>query len=175
MTCDKIEERPAKRLALKEAVDRWIRLNCGLSPEADAKPCGTRPVILASAGGASRAAFFTASVVGGILDDGRVNLRRRLFAISGVSGGSLGAAIIRAALDDAGADGKPPCKRFGPSWFRYYDSNADLTSWRACLQALTAGDFLSRPRSSASPFATCSASLYFSRDAGPRRAAGDCL
>ncbi|WP_050783434.1 hypothetical protein [Methylobacterium nodulans] len=102
-------------------------------------------MILASAGGASRAAFFTVSVVGDILDDGQVDLRRRLFAISGVSGGSVGAAVIRAALDDAGLDGRAPCQRVGRSWFRFHDDLTPPYSWRVCLQALTAGDFLSRP------------------------------
>jgi hypothetical protein len=83
--------------------------------------------------------------VGDILDDGQVDLRRRLFAISGVSGGSVGAAMIRAALDDADPNGNAPCKQVGRSWFRYPDGLTPPYSWRACLQAMTAGDFLSRP------------------------------
>ncbi|WP_018261211.1 hypothetical protein [Methylobacterium sp. WSM2598] len=130
------------RPGLREAMERWLRLNC--RPD-DPQPCRARPVILASAGGASRAAFFTATVVGDILADERVDLRRRLFAISGVSGGSVGAAFIRAALDDARPDGGAPCGRVGRAWFRHDARPTGPYTWKECLQALTAGDFLSRP------------------------------
>ncbi|MGY2051823.1 hypothetical protein [Methylobacterium sp. JK268] len=135
----------AARLDLAEAIDRWVRLNCDLPPGAEATPCGARPVILASAGGASRAAYFTASIVGDILTLKEVDLGRRLFAISGVSGGSVGAAVIRAALDDAGPDGTPPCRADATSWLGQALAPTEGWTWRSCLQALTAGDFLSRP------------------------------
>ena len=54
-------------------------------------------IIVATAGGGSRAGYWTASVLG-YLQDERPIFKDHLFAISGVSGGSLGAAVFRAAL-----------------------------------------------------------------------------
>ncbi|XYD11820.1 hypothetical protein R1A27_32085 (plasmid) [Methylobacterium sp. NMS12] len=132
---------------LLEAVASWRAANC---PEEahDGKSCQARPVIVASAGGASRAAFFTATVVGEILDRPEVPLRNRLFAISGVSGGSVGAVMIRAALEDAGPGGQPPCAKLDDRWFGPYQKYGKAPdqkpiTWRNCLQTLLAGDFLS--------------------------------
>jgi hypothetical protein len=83
---------------------------------------------------------------------------KQLFAISGVSGGSLGAALAYAALADSQwikrrSDGfaRPPCKETKDTdWFApYVKSNEPPESWQAhenwrgCLQLLVAGDFLS--------------------------------
>lgn len=55
---------PAERIALPQALDTWMAQNgCGDDPG----QC-PRPIIVAAAGGASRAAFFTASVIGHFLD-----------------------------------------------------------------------------------------------------------
>ena len=55
------------------------------------------PVIVATAGGGIRAAYWT-SVILGSLHDEVPNFDKRLFAISGVSGGSVGAANYLATL-----------------------------------------------------------------------------
>jgi hypothetical protein len=84
---------------------------------------------------------------------------KQLFAISAVSGGSLGAVLTYAALADAQRDnvemgiGRPPCTKKGlrdEAWFgasaiwQQQVQWADPTlSWRDCLQLLSAGDFLS--------------------------------
>src|SRR5262249_62137257 len=113
------------------------------------------------AGGPSRAAFLTATTVGALTDAGRQNgefgdVRKRIFAMSTVSGSSVGAIVIRAALTDALESGRPsdpPCVK-GTSqraWFRSinpkddaFAAAADITkSWRDCLQLLLSGDFLS--------------------------------
>lgn len=61
-------------------------------------PVGKLPiVIVATAGGGVRAAYWTASVLGD-LQDRDPSFRNQLFAISGVSGGSLGAAVFSAML-----------------------------------------------------------------------------
>src|SRR5262249_10480087 len=119
-----------------------------------------RPILIAGAGGASRAGFFTATVVGALIDLGLDqrkgapygNIRNRIFAVSTVSGSSVGAAVMRAAFLDAaaGADpNSPPCKTAGSgSWFggalaspeRTYDPKKN---WRDCFQAILVGDFLS--------------------------------
>ena len=67
-------------------------------------PC-PRPIIIAAAGGASRAGFMMASIIGYFLDMPEPerygikglstrDVRNRIFAISGVSGGSMGAVML---------------------------------------------------------------------------------
>jgi hypothetical protein len=144
-----------RQVGLKDALAEWKRLSCEREP---GPRCGKHPVVLALAGGASRAAFFSATVVGSLIDmtRGSSGLQRdfaqQVFAISGVSGGSVGAAMIRAALEDAEPGGAPPCESadglwFGavsdPGWNRFYGQTEAPGTWKGCLQALTAGDFLS--------------------------------
>jgi hypothetical protein len=155
---------PATQMPLTEAVTKWRAANdCPAStdPEIDkANKLRCPPaLIIAADGGASRSAYFTATVVGELLDrlqktpagngeptdcptpadcakrahdaklDARENPARRIFAMSGVSGGSLGIATIKAALLDS--DGSPPC----------HDDKS--SSWKTCLQNLVEGDYLS--------------------------------
>ncbi|UDQ87305.1 hypothetical protein LJE71_13380, partial [Xanthobacter autotrophicus] len=117
------DEPAYRRTSLVQAVHLWMQAN-GCAGQPSSCP---RPIIVAAAGGASRAGFFTASVIGHFLDydqqkpafsftradgskvsrvardDGRFtpaiqsaldgkDIATRLFAISGVSGGSYGAA-----------------------------------------------------------------------------------
>ncbi|WP_139809888.1 hypothetical protein [Sphingomonas azotifigens] len=69
----------------------------------------TQPIILVSAaGGASRAALWTTAVLNGLVGDGAssdADIARRIFAITAVSGGSLGAVEYVASLK--AADGTP--------------------------------------------------------------------
>ena len=137
-------------------------------------------VIVAAEGGASRAAFAAATAIGDLLDRARglpdANGRalapaRRIFAISGVSGGSFGAATIRTALADslARGQGPPPCQRPTNGWFGA-DPSAVRSSWRACLQALVAGDYLTPAfvglgwRDNFSPPGFAGGSLFFADD-----------
>jgi WD40 repeat protein len=85
------------------------------------------------------------------------NFANRLFAISAVSGGALGAAVVYAALADSqravrrGIEPiKPPCTEASVHDADWYAGAGDGVerrephkSWRDCLQVLTAGDFLS--------------------------------
>ena len=105
-----------------------------------------RPVIIAAAGGASRAGFFVASVVGELLDKAprhgldAATMRNRLFAISSVSGGSLGAVMTVSALARGGAAAREPCpagRHRVPLWY-----GEEVRNWRGCLEALMSGDFL---------------------------------
>ncbi len=135
------------QMGLPEAVAAWRTANhCDAG---DGRACPPA-LIVAADGGASRAAYFSAAVVGALLDrlanpgqDDLVpskcadpdNPARCFFAFSGVSGGSFGLASVKAALLDAtlhAGDG-PPCahasKTEGP--------------WRGCLERLVAGDYLS--------------------------------
>ena len=134
----------ARQIEVHEAVLRWRKAN-GCSGE----DCPAA-LIVAAEGGASRAAFMEATLVGEIIDRTRGAPDRapgrKIFAISGVSGGAFGGATIRAALADAReAGGAPPCRVAPRTWFGAGKSRAAglQTSWRSCLQALVAGDFLS--------------------------------
>ena len=136
-----------RQIDIGEAVDKWKAANC------DMRGCPPA-VIVAAEGGASRAAFAAATAVGELLDRadelpdagiGRaIAPARRIFAISGVSGGSFGAATIRTALADSLERGQsaPPCLRAPHGWFGAGAGDV-TTSWRACLQALVSGDYLS--------------------------------
>ena len=135
-----------RQMSLPFAVKEWRAANhCPVSDSAtDGASLKTCPpaLIVAADGGASRAAYFAATVLGEIL--GRLskpdtehpdrtkcvdasNPARCVFAMSGVSGGSLGLAAAKAALLDAGQG--PPCEGGG--------------EWKDCLQRLVSGDYLS--------------------------------
>lgn len=128
-------------LPLDKAVAIWMAANHCTADNAQACP---RPVIVAASGGASRAGFFTASMLGDLLDDAgdhgldHTGLRNRLFAISSVSGSSVGAVMTVAALAAGGGDTHPPCRKQKFSdWY-----GDEITNWRGCLESLMSGDFL---------------------------------
>ncbi|MEJ0076216.1 MAG: hypothetical protein WDO17_12340 [Alphaproteobacteria bacterium] len=146
------------QITFAQALERWRAANpC----DGNATPC-PQPLIIAAAGGASRAAFQTVSVLGAMLDLGLAekatygNVRNRIFAISSVSGSSVGATVMRAALTDAleaGNPDMPPCKQSSNAAWWGATKGADASgvtrkfdptkSWLDCLQQLTAGDYLS--------------------------------
>ncbi|MPZ56438.1 MAG: hypothetical protein GEU91_08045 [Rhizobiales bacterium] len=154
-----------RQIGLSEAVSRW-RIANDCSTESG-RTC-PRPILIAGSGGASRAAFLTATVVGALIDVGTDtvgraqydNVRNRIFAMSTVSGSSLGAVVMRAAMSDAVERGRPdapPCQARAEqlAWFRGIRGSAETRagllreyanptySWRDCFQLLLAGDFLS--------------------------------
>lgn len=90
---------PASRPTVDEALAAWKTHNCVN------EQCRSM-VIIAAAGGGARAAYWTGTVLGR-LHDAIPGFDNAVFAISGVSGGSVGAAVYRAlitkpeALDEA--------------------------------------------------------------------------
>ncbi len=83
---------PARQIYIGDAIDGWMTAN-GCAGEPDRCP----PVVLIAAeGGGNRAAFYTATMLGALLDgtrddpDGHHDFGRSIFAMSGVSGGALG-------------------------------------------------------------------------------------
>ena len=81
-------------ITLKDSLDKWYA-----QAEAAAGNERLPLIVVATAGGASRAGLWTGKVLGEL--EARVpNFHRSVFAVSGVSGGSLGAAAWRAMLDD---------------------------------------------------------------------------
>ena len=136
-----------RQIPIAEAVERWKAAN---ECNADDKPC-PKPILVVGSGGASRAAFMTASVVGAMIDAGIENpaaygdVRRRIFAISGVSGSSVAAAVIRAALADAADERTPPCRKNArdTAWFGTLPGVKEAGPWRDCFQKILSADFLS--------------------------------
>jgi len=129
------------RIPLNAAVTMWMQENkCG-----DAPATCPRPIVIAAAGGASRAGFFMASIIGYFMQEAPDNgldpnaVRNRLFAISGVSGGSMGAVMVTAALNAKTDSNDHPCAQspFVLWW------GEKINNWRDCFEALTSGDFLS--------------------------------
>jgi len=96
-------EAAAQRITASEALDAWAKKHC--PPEGRGKECGPL-VVVATAGGGIRAAYWTGTVLG-YLEDNLAFFHDRLFAISGVSGGSVGASVYRAIV--TGTDAKD-CK-----------------------------------------------------------------
>ncbi|MCL4799173.1 MAG: hypothetical protein KJ025_06270 [Burkholderiales bacterium] len=80
------------RLTVGAALEEWRKAN---ATSADAP---APFVIVATAGGGIRAAYWTGTVLGALHDAAGPALPQRLFAVSGVSGGSVGATIYRALL-----------------------------------------------------------------------------
>jgi hypothetical protein len=86
---------PDQRPELETALSQWHAKHCM------GEPC--RPFILvATAGGGIRAAYWTGTLLGTLQDATEGRFDDLLFAISGVSGGSVGATVYRAV--SAGQD-----------------------------------------------------------------------
>jgi hypothetical protein len=122
------------RPTVTEAFDRW---SARLARDYPAE--GTHPVfVVATEGGGIRAAYWTASVLTA-LDDGIPGFRDHLFAVSGVSGGSVGAAayasLVTRQADSAGA---PPRLRPVAQRMLAHDTLAPT------LAAMTQQDFVQR-------------------------------
>ena len=129
-----IEGAPPNPISLDQALAPWMDAN-KCSPD-EPKDC-PRPVIVAASGGASRAGFFTASVLGQLLDKASTNgldataVRKRLFAISSVSGSSVGVVMTVAALAAGGEDTRVPCRqhKFSDGMATWSRTGAD--AWKA--------------------------------------------
>jgi hypothetical protein len=83
---------PAQRPTLADAAQKWASVHG--AGNGTVEPL----VIVATAGGGIRAAYWTGTVLGE-LDSRAPDFRERLFAISGVSGGSVGATVYRGLID----------------------------------------------------------------------------
>ena len=148
-----------RQLDFYQAVRLWQKANNNCTDDCP------QPIIVAAAGGASRAAYFVASTLGFFMDstcdpagqpvkDGKLILlpcntvgtpafANHLFAISGTSGGALGPAVFSAMLrayQEAGSPAGPPCRKESSAfWFHSGQANG----WRDCMQEILSEDFLS--------------------------------
>lgn len=111
---------PADRPTVTRALDDWSSAN-----GATAGGAATPFVVVATAGGGIRAAYWTATVLGD-LHWNAAGFAGRTFALSGVSGGSVGATVYRALLE---ADPEKLIAHCGPAY-------------RACGQRILGQDFL---------------------------------
>jgi hypothetical protein len=101
---------PAARETLPDAALRW-HAQAAKAARSDAPPL----VIVATAGGGLRAAYWTATVLGRLQDEAP-DFRSYLFGISGVSGGSLGAAVFVTLLADGAPAPTPACGSGGKAF-----------------------------------------------------------
>jgi hypothetical protein len=137
---------PAPRQAsIVDELKRWLDLLDQKEPLEKKHPL----VIVATEGGGIRAAYWTGSVLGKI-QDRDPSFARHVFAISSVSGGSLGAGVFASLVDDAskGRAGSGDCKsrvKNNPGEWTCRAQNIlgdNLLS--ADLAALLSGDFIQR-------------------------------
>jgi hypothetical protein len=87
-----------KRPSLKQAYLDWWKDNAEITAAVQDTIKAPPLVMVATAGGASRAAFWTSQVLGEIAAR-EPHFAERLFMISGVSGGSLGALTFRSLVE----------------------------------------------------------------------------
>ena len=129
---------PALTESLPEIKDYFADWAAGLAPNSR----GGVPILIVTAeGGGIRAAYWTALVLGELEDQASaagLDFGRRVFAISGVSGGSLGAAVFAALVANqrVGSGPKPPDRC--PA-----DPGVDITTTRGRAERVLHYDFLS--------------------------------
>jgi hypothetical protein len=153
----------SRQPSLEEALGIWRKTNgCKEKPDASGPPCPVRPIIVAAEGGASRAAFFTASLLAHLEDLSDPTMpgnppdvhlfSRQLFAISTVSGSSLGAAVFAALLEDGWPRPRAEAAE-NALWFRSGKAHGvsgvtpealpPTSTRKDVVQQILAGDFLS--------------------------------
>ena len=124
---------PADRDRVAADFGRWMTsLRAETRPPAD---CRVPVVLVAAAGGGLRAAYWTGAALARIQDQTQGALGTHLYAISGVSGGSLGGALFAALLRDAKDSGFRP-----PEGGRTPEGNP---RYHQSVRAFMAHDFLS--------------------------------
>jgi hypothetical protein len=127
------ETLPPDIQSLERYIEKWLE---GLQDEYTDQPV---PVVLVAAeGGGIRAAYWTASVLGQLHDRATVDFARYTLAISGVSGGSLGAAAYAALVANRHAEYEPKPLEDCPS-----NESADATNVRWRAERMLDHDFLS--------------------------------
>lgn len=91
----------AERPFVRDVFNAWYEENRQLTKPIEAQGASAVAppmIVVATAGGASRAAYFTTQVLGEIASR-EENFAERLFLLSGVSGGSLGATVFRSLVE----------------------------------------------------------------------------
>ncbi len=102
-------------------------------------------IMVATAGGGSRAAYWTGTVLGA-LQDIDLDFHRKVFGISGVSGGAVGATVYSALLAHHQKLAEQGQKNQQPQKIELRCVSGDgrtVTGFFGCAQAVTGRDFLS--------------------------------
>ena len=123
---------PALRRDIDSHFHAWLAAR---EARGELKPGQPFPVFLVAAeGGGIRAAYWAGIVLARLQDDSGARFGRHLFAMSGVSGGSLGSAAFAALVADAGSGAlaRSPCARGNPT-----------RAYQQCMREALRRDYLS--------------------------------
>lgn len=116
-----------EQINLNSALKIWKHAN-GCATSINGENCPPM-LLIAAQGGASRSAFYTGSVLGNLVDRNGIASVKRIFAMSGVSGGSVGLAFFSAAFRDSrGSSGFSPCLSPYTLEIKYGSAAADTQS-----------------------------------------------
>ena len=124
-----------RRRTVSQHLDEWLRAR-PVAHAGDSLPV----VLVAAAGGGLRAAYWAASTLAAIQDEAP-SFSEHVFAVSGVSGGSLGVTLFTALSRDAAAAPSPlPCVR-DPGTEK--SAGQTFGVYSACVRYFLRDDFLS--------------------------------
>ncbi|NHZ95905.1 hypothetical protein [Massilia sp. CCM 8734] len=123
---------PVIRRPIDDHLEAWLQTRVDSGALAPGRPFPL--FVVAAEGGGIRAAYWAGMVLAKLQDDSEARFGRHLFALSGVSGGSLGSSAFAALVADAGASGLAgaPCAR-----------GARDGAYQACMRKVLQRDFLS--------------------------------
>jgi hypothetical protein len=122
---------PANRPRVGEKFTAWIDAMNMAYPRRERHPL----VVVAAEGGGIRAAYWTGTVLAELDDRSQGAFGRHVFALSGVSGGSLGSAVYASLVAERASGGIPRCRT------KEADEHHRATM-RECAQSILSRDFL---------------------------------
>lgn len=143
---------PVERRATLDALfAAWAR-ECWINPvgASAGRPIFVRPVIVAVSGGASRAGLWAARVLAAV-DTVSAENHTGVFAVSSVSGGSLGAAAYTATLVGQARGPGPGCALDNVNRERFHDAAVDALGEDALGPVLSGALFGDIPRALFAP------------------------
>ena len=126
------DQGPVVRREIDSHLNAWLAARAA---SGELRPGQPFPVFLVAAeGGGIRAAYWAGIVLARLQDESQARFGRHLFALSGVSGGSLGNAAFAALVADAGSGALPrsPCARRNPAH-----------AYQQCMRDVLRRDYLS--------------------------------
>jgi hypothetical protein len=135
----RLDPTAAHRPGIDDAFKLWNAAG-KMNPKLGGSPARTPVIVVATEGGGVRAAYWTAILLAKLQEESP-NFRDRLFAISGVSGGAVGAAVFYQLL------GLPPTVKCAPAR-RFAGSDAapptgaTLSPLVKCAREVLSHDFL---------------------------------
>ena len=123
---------PVIRRPIDDHLDAWLQTRVDSGALVKGRPF---PLFVAAAeGGGIRAAYWAGMVLAKLQDDSQARFGRHLFALSGVSGGSLGGSAFAGLVADAGS---------GDLASAHCARGAADGAYQACMRNVLQRDFLS--------------------------------